>query len=827
MSPIDQNIRVSLQYNKSTDIRRYNLPTADEIAVIVPEITYKETGVRDIILHLRENNGLKQISECHPAYLPLHYVLLFPFGELGRSPTMRQWDAVTQTYTKTKLSQMEYYSYRIFERTEEYSTILRARKLFQEFLFDAWAATEQSKLAWLRFNQPTLRSDQYSCIADIKNADLNPGDRGNPVILPSSHTGSGRHMHEIYQDSMAITRFHHHPDIFLTMTANPNWPEIRNALIGNQSVTDRPDLVARVFELKRKALMKEIKEKKVFGTVVAHVYTIEFQKHMVDRFVSAEFPDERNDPILFDPKCMVHGPCGERDPGAACMSKGKCTKGYPKKYTDTTTLDEGGYPSYRRRRDGIEVTVRNNKKAYNIYVVPYNPHLSRMFNCHINVEICAGIRDVKYINKYIHKGGDRATMVLREHDEIQQYIDARYIGPPEAVWRLLEYHFHEEYPVVQRLAVHLQNKQRVVYNARQSMTSVIRTTQEHKTTLMGYFEYYAKNPTAPAYTYQEFPQHFVWSKKAKEWKIRQQGFAIGRMYFVSPNAGELYYLRMLLTTVRGVNYFEDLKTVSNGDVDEVHNTFQDACIVLGILAHDGESEKCLQEAVVMQTGNQLRKLFCIILSQCNPSRPEVLWEKFGMNICDYLPHRLRTRFNIQNPTDELAMDYRLYLLDQLLQRSGKKLEKYESMPKPRHDWGQIVGNRYIWDHRQLQFALSDSVIQSDIEKLNVAQRSAYNAIVDSCRDWKNFLYNTIARRCRKDGKIVLTVASSGIASLVLDGGRTAHSTFKIPFEVQDDNDISISKDSDYAQLLKEVRLIIWDEVSIQHRFCVEAVDRLL
>ncbi|XP_026439102.1 uncharacterized protein LOC113337723 [Papaver somniferum] len=610
--------------------------------------------------------------------------------------------------------------------------------------------------------------------------------------------------------------------------------------------------------------MNEIKEKKVFGTVVAHVHTIEFQKRgqphmhaliflkdsekirtadMVDKFVSAEFPNEINDPILFDTvsKCMVHGPCGERDPYAACMEKGKCTEGYPKKYTDTTTLDEGGYPSYRRLRDGIEVTVRNNKKAYNIDVVPYNPHLSRMFNCHINVEICAGIRGVKYINKYIYKGGDRATMVLREHDEIQQYIDARYIGPPEAVWRLIEYHVHEEYPVVQRSAIHLQNRQRVVYNTRQSMTSVIRTSHEHMTNLMGNFEYYAKNPNAPAYTYQQFPQHFVWCKKVKQWKIRQQGFAFGRMYFVSPNAGELYYLRMLLTTVRGANSFEDLKTLSNGDVDEVHNTFQDACIALGILAHDGESEKCLQEAVVMQNGNQLRKLFCIILSQCNPSRPEVLWAKFGMNICDDLPRRLRTRFNIQNPTDELAMDYGLYLLDQLLQRSGKKLEKYESMPRPRHDWGQIVGNRYIWDHRQLQFALSDSVIQSDIEKLNVAQRSAYNAIVDSVNDrngrmfflngsagtGKTFLYNTIARRCRKDGKIVLTVASSGIASLLLDGGRTAHRTFKIPFEVQDDNSISISKDSDYAQLLKEVRLIICDEVSMQHRFCVEAVDRLL
>ncbi|XP_026436150.1 uncharacterized protein LOC113334013 [Papaver somniferum] len=141
MSHADPNFRVSLQYNKSTDVRRYNLPVAEEIVVIVPEKTYKQTGPRDIILHLRENNGLQQISECHPAYFPLHYVLLFPFGELGWSPTLRHWDAAVNTYTNTKLSQIEYYSYRIFERRSDYSTILRAGKLFQEFLVDAWSAT--------------------------------------------------------------------------------------------------------------------------------------------------------------------------------------------------------------------------------------------------------------------------------------------------------------------------------------------------------------------------------------------------------------------------------------------------------------------------------------------------------------------------------------------------------------------------------------------------------------------------------------------------------------------------------------------------------------
>ncbi|XP_026443887.1 uncharacterized protein LOC113344030 [Papaver somniferum] len=561
------------------------------------------------------------------------------------------------------------------------------------------------------------------------------------------------------------------------MTANPNWPEIRNALFPRQTTVDHPDLVARVFELKRKALRKEIKKKKVFGTVVAHVYTIEFQKRglphmycliflkdsekirtsdMVDKFVSAEFPDEKNDPILFDTvsKCMVHGPSGDRDPGAPCMEKGKCTKGYPKNYTDTTTLDEGGYPSYRRRRDGREVTLRS-------------------------AEVIAG---------------------------------------PYGF--LLEYQLHEENPSVQRLYVHLPNKQRVVYNSKRPMSSIIQTAQEHKTTLMGYFKYYAKNPTAPTYTYQEFPQHFVWKKETKEWKIRQQGFSIGRMYFVSPNAGELYYLCMLLINVRGAQSFDGLRTVTNGEACTVHDTFKEACIALGILANDGESEKCLQEAVVMQTGNQLRKLFCIILSEGNPTKPKLLWEKYGMNICDDLQHRLRSMFNIPNPTDEHAMDYGLYLLDQLLRQSGKKLENYKSMPRPRHDWGQIVGNRYIWDHQQLQFAVRESVLNTDIERLNVEQLTAYNTIVDSVN-------NRDARSCRRDGNIVLTVASSGIASLLLDGGRTAHSNFKIPFNVQEDSNIGISKDSEYAQLLKEVRLVIWDEVSMQHRFFMEAVDRLL
>ncbi|PIA31356.1 hypothetical protein AQUCO_05000025v1 [Aquilegia coerulea] len=336
---------IRLVYTSTTDPRRYNLPTSEDIAVIIPGDETVKTSKRDIILHLR-NNNLERISECSPLYLSSHYVLLFP--------------------------------------------------------------------------------------TDIVNNDDNPKDLGKRFILPSTHLGNPRHMYEIYQDSMAITRYNKHPDIFITVTANPKWPEIQNELKPCQSALDRPDLVARVFELKRKAIMDEIEKKEIFGSC---------SKDQVDKFVSAEFPDPIKHPVLFQTikKCMVH----------------ECKSHYPRENVTNTRIDVDGYPIYRRRKTGKRYKVRGHL-VDNRDVVPYNPYLSERFDCHINVEICASVMAVKYIHKYIYKDHDRTTMVVgAENDEIQQYLDARYVGPVEAAWRLYGFRIHGELPSVTRLALHL------------------------------------------------------------------------------------------------------------------------------------------------------------------------------------------------------------------------------------------------------------------------------------------------------------------------------------------------------------------------------------
>ena len=90
---------------------------------------------------------------------------------------------------------------------------------------------------------------------------------------------------------------------------------------------------------------------------------------------------------------------------------------------------------------------------------------------------------------------------------------------------------------------------------------------------------------------------------------------------------------------------------------------------------------------------------------------------------------------------------------------------------------------------------------------------------------KTFLWHTIINRIRSEGLVVLAVASSGIASLLLPGGRTAHSRFKIPLTVDELSTCAIKKNTHLSSLLEITSLIVWDEAPMNNRCCFEALDR--
>jgi ATP-dependent DNA helicase PIF1 len=166
-----------------------------------------------------------------------------------------------------------------------------------------------------------------------------------------------------------------------------------------------------------------------------------------DLLISAELPNKKKYPELYKmvTKHMMHGPCGLLNPNCPCtMGRASCKNRYPRSFCETTSQGKDSYPIYRRREDRCKETVRGHELD-NRWVVPYNPYLLQLLNCHINVEACGSIKSVKYLFKYIYKGHDRAVVAVTEAakaddkgsmDEIKQYRDARWVTPPEVLWRI-------------------------------------------------------------------------------------------------------------------------------------------------------------------------------------------------------------------------------------------------------------------------------------------------------------------------------------------------------------------------------------------------------
>ena len=92
---------------------------------------------------------------------------------------------------------------------------------------------------------------------------------------------------------------------------------------------------------------------------------------------------------------------------------------------------------------------------------------------------------------------------------------------------------------------------------------------------------------------------------------------------------------------------------------------------------------------------------------------------------------------------------------------------------------------------------------------------------------KIYLAKLIAAAVHARGDIALCVAPTGLASLLLPGGCTAHSHFKIPIPCHEQSTRNIKMDNLNHQLLQQTSLIIWDEAGSQHHHVVESVDRTL
>jgi len=252
------------------------------------------------------------------------------------------------------------------------------------------------------------------------------------------------------------------------------------------------------------------------------------------------------------------------------------------------------------------------------------------------VEACGSIKSVKYLFKYIYKGHDRASVAMREAgkedgngniDEIKQYRDARWVTPPEALWRIYGFDLSKNYPPVQQLQLHLPGLNPVLMHKRAKIRRVINRKGVDESMLTAYFEANRTDERARGILYRDFPEHYTWhvTKQGKFWQRRVYKTAgqVGRIISAHPREGERYYLRVLLHNVVGATSYDDLRTV-NGILLP---SFREAAETRGLIEEDNTLDDCLTEKSLFQMPSSLRRLFATILVFCEPSGVFELWEK--------------------------------------------------------------------------------------------------------------------------------------------------------------------------------------------------------
>ena len=138
-------------------------------------------------------------------------------------------------HLQKSVSLSDYFRHMLMHR-DSATHVQRCERLALELYCDAWAQVEAraamfhrqpSQQAKYRVGRKCAIDDQLHC----EGGDLNAASI--PLILPSSFVGSSKWYHMLYMDAMALPMRFNKPDLFVTMTCNPRWPEIKSALPAN------------------------------------------------------------------------------------------------------------------------------------------------------------------------------------------------------------------------------------------------------------------------------------------------------------------------------------------------------------------------------------------------------------------------------------------------------------------------------------------------------------------------------------------------------------------------------------------------------------------
>jgi hypothetical protein len=260
----------------------------------------------------------------------------------------------------------------------------------------------------------------------------------------------------------------------------------------------------------------------------------------------------------------------------------------------------------------------------------------------------------------------------------------------------------------------------------------------------------------------------------------------------------------------------------------------------------------MTEAALFQTPSSLRKLFCILIAFSGLSDPYQLWVDHREHMTeDYLYRYQQDPANANNPlmaiSDEMYGHCLLDLNDILADHRYdlQTMEGFRDVFPSVDTRANRHSNHSNTFERMYALLYAQSLDEEDPDMLpfNESQSLVYSTIRDAALEenpvlgpriffvdgpggtGKTFVFNALLNRIRQEGEIAIAVASSGTAALLLKGGRTAHSTFKIPLDVTTSTMCEMTPRSEIASFIKRAKIIVWDECSMVSKDLIETVNR--
>lgn len=366
-----------------------------------------------------------------------------------------------------------------------------------------------------------------------------------------------------------------------------------------------------------------------------------------------------------------------------------------------------------------------------------------------------------------------------------------------------------------------------------------------------------------AATYPSWPERFKyeskrWKPRAR-WSVRTEDVQqIGRVHNAHPNSGELFYLRMLLHHIPANELALDPGNADAFTFDalkyfqgEKQETYKGAAMARNLLQDDAEWHLALTDAQESASPMQMRALYLAIVEYNQPEAPVALFDAFWIGMGDDFAHHMREA-HIPFTQDGLRLRVMLEL-EETLESNGKSLVDVcgLQLDDAQRAEAQRLAQQAV--HAREPKAIRDELTPSGeratlqaetdaaVRKLLPAQKAVFDAVMSAVTrgagrclfvdapggTGKTFTFNVILGAVRARGEIALAVASSGIAAILLEKGRTFHARFCASRKPAEDQVLSIPAQSTHAQLLRRATVILWDEAAMGNKHHLDALDRTL